>query len=237
MVRPLELPYGWVTFSNLGVVRTLERDRAREVGERAVLRADEQRVGVRADRHQQLELRDRAEARCRETCAFRLKLCFEAFIRAEDGTIVQVTSSETSQHHPDLYHQVAEPVFSENILDETRPDKAGDLPVEKISICSDVVEGGQEVMAFTGNKSIKISLKQSNFFVEFFELGSGKQEKVWKSGRIEIPKSDLHELGQILGGLSFKVKQVSKILAIIAIVHFVLISLPTRNVTEGQTQG
>jgi len=188
MVRPLELPYGWVTFSNLGVVRSLERDRGREVGERAVVRAEEQRVGVRADRHQQLELRDRAEARCKETCAFRLKLCFEAFIRAEDGTIVQV----------------AEPVFSENILDETRPDKAGDLPVEKISICSDVVEGGREVMAFTGNKSTKIPLKQSNFFVEFFELGSG-QEKVWKSGRIEIPKCDLHALGQILGGLSFKV--------------------------------
>lgn len=109
----------------------------------------------------------------------------------------------------DLYHQVAEPVFSENILDESRPDKAGDLPVEKISICSDVVEGGQEVMAFTGNKSTKIPLKQSNFFVEFFELGAD-QEKGWKSGRIEIPKCDLHALGQILGGLSFKVKQVSE---------------------------
>jgi len=143
---------------------------------------------VRADRHQQLELRDRAEARCRETCAFRLKICFEAFLRAEDGTIVQV----------------ADPVFSENILDETRPDKAGDLPVEKISICSDVVEGGQEVMAFTGNKSTKIPLKQSNFFVEFFELGPD-QQKGWKSGRIEIPKCNLHALGQILGGLSFKV--------------------------------
>jgi len=188
MVRSLELPYGWVTFSNLGVVRSLERERGGEVGERAVVRAEEQRVGVRGDRHQQLELRDRAEARCRETCAFRLKLCFEAFIRAEDGTIVQV----------------AEPVFSENILDESRPDKAGDLPVEKISICSDVVEGGQEVMAFTGNKSTKIPLKQSNFFVEFFELGAD-QEKGWKSGRIEIPKCDLHALGQILGGLSFKV--------------------------------
>ena len=130
MVRPLELPYGWVTFSNLGVVRSLERDRGREVGERAVVRAEEQRVGVRADRHQQLELRDRAEARCRETCAFRLKICFEAFLKAEDGTIVQVglpdiltmkiqakflpkriaqmvlvslvTSSEKSDHHPDL---------------------------------------------------------------------------------------------------------------------------------------
>jgi len=189
VVRPLELPYGWVTFSNLGVVRSLERERGGEVGERAVLRAEERiGSGVRADRHQQLELRDRAEARCRETCAFRLKLCFEAFIPAQDGTIVQV----------------AEPVFSENILDESRPDKAGDLPVEKISVCSDVVEGGQEVMAFTGNKSTKIPLRQSNFFVEFFELGSDG-EKVWKSGRIEIPKCDLHELGQILGGLSFKV--------------------------------
>ena len=96
-------------------------------------------------------------------------------------------------------------MFSENILDESRPDKAGDLPVEKISICSDVVEGGQEVMAFTGNKTTKIPLRQSNFFVEFFELGSDG-EKVWKSGRIEIPKCDLHELGQILGGLSFKVE-------------------------------
>ena len=90
MVRSLELPYGWVSFSNLGGVRSLERERGGEGGERAVVRAEEQRVGVRGDRHQQLELRDRAEARCRETCAFRLKLCFEAFIRAEDGTIVQV---------------------------------------------------------------------------------------------------------------------------------------------------
>ena len=91
VVRPLELPYGWVTFSNLGVVRSLERERGGEVGERAVLRAEERiGSGVRADRHQQLELRDRAEARCRETCAFRLKLCFEAFITAHDGTIVQV---------------------------------------------------------------------------------------------------------------------------------------------------
>ena len=131
VVRPLELPYGWVTFSNLGVVRSLERDRGREVGERAVVRAEERiGIGVRSDRHQQLELRDRAEARCRETCAFRLKICFEAFLKAEDGTIVQVglpdiltmkiqakflpkriaqmvlvslvTSSEKSDHQPDL---------------------------------------------------------------------------------------------------------------------------------------
>ena len=104
VVRPLELSYGWVTFSSLGVVRSLERDRAREVGEgeminddhhyqvreRAVERAEEQGLDVRGDRHLALELKDRAEARCRETCAFRLKLCFEAFIPAGDGTIVQV---------------------------------------------------------------------------------------------------------------------------------------------------
>ena len=118
--------------------------------------------------------------------------------------VILVSSSETLHYHPYLNDQVADPVFSENILDETRPDKAGDLPVEKISLCSDVVEGGQEVMAFTGNKSTKIPLKQSNFFVEFFELGPD-QQKGWKSGRIEIPKCNLHALGQILGGLSFKV--------------------------------
>ena len=32
VVRPVELPYGWVTFDNLGIVRSLERDRGREVG-------------------------------------------------------------------------------------------------------------------------------------------------------------------------------------------------------------
>ena len=61
-------------------------------------------------------------------------------------------------------------MFSNNILDETRPEKAGELPVEKISICSDFVEGGNEVMAFVGNWTTRIPLKQSNFFVEFFEL-------------------------------------------------------------------
>ena len=106
--------------------------------------------------------------------------------------------------------QVAEPVFSENVLDETRPDMAGELPVAKISICADVVEGGQEVMVFTGNKSTKIPLKQSNFYVEFFQSGS-KQQKVWTSGRIEIPKCDLHAIGNVLGGLSFKVCEVFKV--------------------------
>ena len=32
VVRSLEMPYGWATFSNLGIVRSLERDRGREVG-------------------------------------------------------------------------------------------------------------------------------------------------------------------------------------------------------------
>ena len=31
VVRSLEMPYGWATFSNLGIVRSLERDRGREV--------------------------------------------------------------------------------------------------------------------------------------------------------------------------------------------------------------
>ena len=34
VVKLVEQPYGWVTFCSLGVVKTLERERAREVGER-----------------------------------------------------------------------------------------------------------------------------------------------------------------------------------------------------------
>jgi hypothetical protein len=190
-VRPLELPYGWVTFSTLGVVKSLERERAREVGERALFRLEERGESVRGDRHREQEVRDRAEERCRETCSFRLKLCFEAFLQAEDGTVVQV----------------APPIFSDNILDETRPDKTGDLPVQKISACSDTVEGGQEVMVFTGNDTTRVSLRRSNFYVEFFQLdgSGGQQAKLWQSGRLQVPACDLHGLGQVLGGLTFKV--------------------------------
>lgn len=213
-VKPIEASYGWVTFSSLGVVKSLERDKAGEVGERSVVRLEEHGQNIRGDRHRELEIRDRAEEKCREvrlpllllllhyklyrkkfyrfpppqTCAFRLKLCFEAFIQAGDGTI----------------QEVAHPVFSDNILDETRPDKTGDLPIQKISTNSDVVEGGQEVMVFTGNEVTRIQNKRSNFYVEFFELDTNEQ-KGWQSGRAMIAKTELHTLGQILGGLSFKV--------------------------------
>ena len=65
-VRQVELPYGWVTFSNLAVVRSLGRERAREVGERAVQRAAELGALDRANRHAELEVQNRAEERCRE---------------------------------------------------------------------------------------------------------------------------------------------------------------------------
>lgn len=69
-VRRVELPYGWATFSNLAVVRSLGRERASEVGERAVQRAAELGTLDRANRHAELEVRNRAEERCREVSRY-----------------------------------------------------------------------------------------------------------------------------------------------------------------------
>ena len=66
------------------------------------------------------------------------------------------------------------------------------------------MEGGQEVMVFTGNEATRIPLRRSNFYVEFFELEQDNQKR-WQSGRQQVPRSALHGLGQILGGLAFKV--------------------------------
>ena len=70
VVKLVEQPYGWVTFCSLGVVKTLERERAREVGERAIVRKEEHGVSVRGERHRELEVRDRAEERCREVSGY-----------------------------------------------------------------------------------------------------------------------------------------------------------------------
>ena len=72
-----------------------------------------------------------------------------------------------------------------------------------MSLCSDYVEGGAEVMIFTN----KVNYSRSSFFAEFFQLRdpeSGDSTKVWER-RVAIPESGLHTVGQHLGGLSFNV--------------------------------
>ena len=59
--------YGKVSFSHLVLVKSLEKNKAREVGERAVIRMKEMgEKMLKANRHAELEVKDRAEESCRE---------------------------------------------------------------------------------------------------------------------------------------------------------------------------
>ena len=67
----------------------------------------------------------------------------------------------------------------------------------QLSLCSDYVEGGTEVMVFTN----KVNYSRSSFYADFFHLKSPEDEtsaKVWER-RVPIPESQLHTVGQHLG--------------------------------------
>ena len=178
---------GRAVFKEFGIVKSLESDKVKEVAERMICRREE--VGddyARTNKWEKTQITNKAEQQSRETSSSRLRLCFEAFLRDESSKIVKV----------------CEPALSEEILDLNNVS-SGEFSVQKMSLCSDYVEGGAEVMIFTN----KVNYSRSSFFAEFFQLRdpeSGDSTKVWER-RVAIPESGLHTVGQHLGGLSFNV--------------------------------
>jgi len=180
---------GLVTFGNLGIVRTLEKEKVPEVTERIIQRRSEQGINVRGNRWERTQIENIAEQQCKETSAYRVKLCLEAFLKTDQGGIVKV----------------AETTFSEDVTDLTNMN-SGELAIKKISICSDHAEGGSEVMMFTGGDSgvNKISFTKSTFHVNFFQINPYDETRVWNN-RVTIRDCQLHGVGQHLGGIFFNV--------------------------------
>jgi len=72
-----------------------------------------------------------------------------------------------------------------------------------MSTCSDKVEGGALLMTFTGNSNNKVNYKSSGFYAEFIQHqdpNNFDSKVVWKQ-RVKIGESQLHSVGQHLGGL------------------------------------
>jgi len=178
---------GRVTFGNLGIVRTLEKEKVKEVRDRIIERRMEQGIPVRNDKWECTQIENRAEQQCKETSAYRLKLCFEVFLPNERGGIVKV----------------ADPVFSEDVVDLTNMN-SGELAIKKMSICHDFVEGGAEVMLFTGGDGNvnKISYAKSTFHADFFQINPHDESRIWQH-RVTILDNQLHGVGQHLGGVHF----------------------------------
>jgi len=178
---------GRAVFKEFGIVKSLEAEKVSEVTERIINRREEGGDQyARSNRWERTQINNLAEQQCRETSSSRLKLCFEAFLKDESGRIVKV----------------CEPVLSDEILDLNNVS-SGEFSVHKMSLCSDYVEGGAEVMVFTN----KVNYSRSSFFADFFQLAdpeSGDSARVWER-RVHIPDCQLHTVGQHLGGLSFNV--------------------------------
>ena len=98
---------------------------------------------------------------------------------------------------------MAEHVFSEDVLDLTNMN-TGELAIKKMSICMDFVEGGAEVMIFTGGDSNvnKISYAKSTFHADFFQINPHDESRIWHH-RVTILDNQLHGVGQHLGGVHF----------------------------------
>jgi len=172
-------PDGRAVFKELGIVKSLEAEKVSEVTERMICRREEAGDDYARNKWERTQISHKAEQQCRETSSSRLKLCFEAFLRESSRVF-----------------KVSEPVFSEEILDLNNVSN-GELSVQKLSICSDYVEGGTEVMVFTN----KVNYSRSSFFADFFQLKTPEDEtsaKVWER-RVPIPESQLHTVGQHLG--------------------------------------
>jgi len=178
---------GLVTFGNMGIVKTLEKEKVREVRDRIIARKEEQGICVRNNKWECTQIENSAEQQCKETSTFRLKLCFEAYLPNGQGGIVKV----------------AETAFSEDVVDLTNMN-SGELAIKKMSICSDVVEGGAEVMIFTGGDKSenKIGFAKSAFHADFFQINPHNESRVWQH-RVTIQDSQLHGVGQHLGGVYF----------------------------------
>lgn len=180
-------PNGRVTFGNLGIVRTLEKEKVKEVSDRIIIRMEEQGANIRSDKWQCTQIANRAEQQCKETSAYRLKLCFEAFLPNSQGGTVKV----------------AEHVFSEDVFDLTSMN-TGELAIKKMSICHDFVDGGAEVMIFTGGDGNvnKISYTKSAFHADFFQINPQDESRIWQH-RVTILDNQIHGVGQHLGGVHF----------------------------------
>jgi len=178
---------GRVTFGNLGIVKTLEKEKVKEVSDRIIERMTEQGTPVKSDKWERTQIANRAEQQCKETSAFRLKLCLEAFLPNGQGGLVKV----------------ADHAFSEDVVDLTNMN-SGELAIKKMSICNDFVEGGSEVMIFTGGDGNvnKISYAKSTFHADFFQINPYDESRIWQH-RVTIPDNQLHGVGQHLGGLHF----------------------------------
>jgi len=178
---------GRAVFNELGIVKSLETEKVTEVTERMICRREE--VGddyARNNKWEKTQITNKAEQQCRETSSSRLKLCFEAFLKDESSRIVKV----------------CEPVLSEEIHDLNSVSN-GEFSVQKMSLCSDFVEGGAEVMIFTN----KVNYSRSSFFADFFQLKDPEDEtsgRVWEK-RVPVPDCQLHTVGANLGGLYFTV--------------------------------
>lgn len=57
---------GRVTFGNLGIVRTLEKEKVKEVRDRIIERRMEQGINVRNDKWECTQIENRAEQQCKE---------------------------------------------------------------------------------------------------------------------------------------------------------------------------
>ena len=57
---------GLVTFGNLGIVRTLEKEKVPEVTERIIQRRSEQGINVRGNRWERTQIENIAEQQCKE---------------------------------------------------------------------------------------------------------------------------------------------------------------------------
>jgi len=178
---------GLVTFGNMGIVKTLEKEKVKEVRDRIIARREEQGNCVRNNKWECTQIENYAEQQCKETSTFRLKLCFEAYLPNGQGGIVKV----------------AETAFSDDVVDLTNMN-SGELAIKKMSICSDFVEGGAEVMIFTGGDKSenKIGYAKSAFHADFFQINPHNESRVWQH-RVTIQDSQLHGVGQHLGGVYF----------------------------------
>jgi len=182
--------HGRVLFEKYGILKSLEIEKVDKVTERIIHRREEEGDRtLRQDTWRRTETKERAEQQCRTTTASRLKLCFEAFLRTSDKIV-----------------RVAEPVFSEEITD-LHTASTGELAVTMMSVCSDNVEGGALLMTYTGNSNNKVNYKSSGFYAEFIQYqdpNNFESKVVWKQ-RVKISESQLHSVGQHLGGLWLRV--------------------------------
>ena len=57
---------GRVTFGNLGIVKTLEKEKVKEVSDRIIERMTEQGTPVKSDKWERTQIANRAEQQCKE---------------------------------------------------------------------------------------------------------------------------------------------------------------------------